>query len=97
LLHILTYIIVDDQVNNFINAVKGGVTAPSIFVIVAPDNGNMAQFAFNNYVFNMCRDNFDDVTMVTRDQSRVNEPGGSRLWIDGGTVYWGAGGDVIVP
>jgi hypothetical protein len=87
---------IDDQLQALYD--KDDTSSPEVLVIVAPDNGNGAQKAFNNYVLNACQNNWDGATvrLITRDQSHVNEDGGSRLWVDGQkNVYWGVAGTQI--
>ncbi|KAK9420188.1 hypothetical protein SUNI508_06716 [Seiridium unicorne] len=70
------------------------------FVITAPDAGNAALAAFNQYVLGKAQNHWGSahVQRVIRDQTNVNEPGGSRLWTDGDrNTYWGKDGTLIVP
>lgn len=60
-----------------------------IFVLTAPDDDNEAQQVFNNYVLGKVNEHWENTIWMTRDPAHVDEPGGSRLWIDGTRkVYW---------
>ncbi|KAI1862855.1 uncharacterized protein JN550_010002 [Neoarthrinium moseri] len=70
------------------------------YVLTAPDGNNAAQAAFNNYVLQKAQAHWgnDRVQRIDRDQTHVDEPGGSRLWTDGSrNTYWGKNGDLIAP
>ncbi|KAI1188622.1 hypothetical protein F5B17DRAFT_429307 [Nemania serpens] len=66
---------------------------PQAIVIYPPTNGNAAQDAFNNYVISQMQayagQRGSAFGSVQRDHTYVNQPGGSRLWIDGQQrIYW---------
>ncbi|KAI0428327.1 hypothetical protein F5Y09DRAFT_343771 [Xylaria sp. FL1042] len=67
---------------------------PQAIVAYPPVNGNAAQEAFNNYVIDemgkYASPRGCSVTPKERDQTHVNEAGGSRMWIDGSDqkIYW---------
>ncbi|KAL7621655.1 hypothetical protein AAE478_008982 [Parahypoxylon ruwenzoriense] len=86
----------DEQLNRLFKL--DDIPNPEVLVIVAPRNGNPTQAAFNDYIADACRGNWgsEAVKVIIRDQSRLHERGGSRLWIDGEKrVFWGAGGEQI--
>lgn len=88
------------QIQNIFDR-EAGINIPNreIFIITAPDNGNAAQAAFNNEVFQLfiTRYGVGGATMRPRDQSHVDEPNGSRLWIDSvRRVRWGINGQILV-
>ncbi|RYP83207.1 hypothetical protein DL769_001403 [Monosporascus sp. CRB-8-3] len=90
----------DEQLNNlFTLDAQTDIPNRQVFVIQAPTNGNEALQAFNDYVFGQCVGHWGqgNVIAMWRDQSKVDQPGGSRLWINGEKrVYWGADGDLII-
>ncbi|KAH8890308.1 hypothetical protein GQ53DRAFT_766354 [Thozetella sp. PMI_491] len=67
---------------------------PQAIVAYPPANGDAGQDAFNSYVIGEMRNYAGQrncpVTPIQRDQTYVNNPGGSRMWIDGSNqnIYW---------
>ncbi|KAI1165596.1 hypothetical protein F5B18DRAFT_669306 [Nemania serpens] len=66
---------------------------PQAIVVYPPTGGNTAQDAFNNYVIGQMQGYAGQrgcaFGSIERDHTYVNQPGGSRLWIDGQqNIYW---------
>ncbi|KAI1349765.1 hypothetical protein F5Y01DRAFT_288045 [Xylaria sp. FL0043] len=67
---------------------------PQAIIAYPPAADGTAQNAFNNYVImqmgNYASSRSCSVTPIQRDQTYVNQPGGSRMWIDGSDqkIYW---------
>ncbi|KAI0143446.1 hypothetical protein GGR57DRAFT_518807 [Xylariaceae sp. FL1272] len=63
-------------------------------LVIYPGGASGAQQAFNEYVYNSVAQQarmrgMGTAASIPRDQSQINAPGGSRLWIDGTqTIYW---------
>lgn len=69
-----------------------------VFVLVAPPRRQGdAQDRFNDYIIEKCKSHWDRVDWRYRDQSHLDEDGGSELWIDGKReVYWSVFQEPIV-
>lgn len=66
------------------------IPSRQVFVLLNRDEDNEAQDAFNNYVLGKVGEHWDgNHVFMYRDPAHQDEPGGSRLWIDGTRqVYW---------
>ncbi|KAG6364052.1 hypothetical protein INS49_009155 [Diaporthe citri] len=66
------------------------IPSRQVFVLLNRDDDNEAQGVFNNYVLEKVGTHWGgNHVFMYRDPAHVDEPGGSRLWIDGTRqVYW---------